>query len=104
MARSSVSEHETHGQGEISTRLFASAEGHGSSKKHVCRTKDPPLFVPNAGDVPVPFPWVRSGHTFFPVGSLKQIVLGRRGKEEGGCRKAFWLKPEQNGVTKISFD
>ena len=35
---------------------------------------------------------------------MKQIVTGRRGKEEAGCRKAFQSKLEQNGVTKISFD
>ena len=32
------------------------------------------------------------------------MVTGRRGKEEGGRRKAFQLKLEQNGVTEISFD
>ena len=32
------------------------------------RPKDPPLFIPNTGDVPAPFPLVRSGRTFFPVG------------------------------------
>ena len=65
---SSVSENETHEHGEISTRLFTSAEGRRYPKKCTLQTKDPPLFIPNAGDVPVPFPWVRSGHTFFPVG------------------------------------
>ena len=34
------------------------------------------------------------------LANLKQIVTGRRGKEEGGCRKAF----QQNGVTKTSSD
>ena len=76
-------ESETCGQGEISTRLCTSAEGLGYSKKHVLRTQDPPLFIPNAGDIPVPFPRVRSGRTCFPVGSLKQIVAGKGGKEEG---------------------
>ena len=79
---------ETCGQGEISTRLFTSAEGHGYSKKHALRTKDSPLFIPNTGDLPVPFPLVRSGRTLFPVG-LKQIVAGKRGKEERGRRGCF---------------
>ena len=61
----SVSKNETH-EHEIATRLFPSAEGY--SKKQVRRTKDPPLCIPNTGDVAVPFPLVRSGHTFFPVG------------------------------------
>ena len=34
------------------------------------------------------------------LANLKQIVTGRRGKEEGRSQP----KPEQNGVTKISFD
>ena len=34
---------------------------------------------------------------------MKPIVTGRRGKG-GRCRKAFQLKPEHNGVPKISFD
>lgn len=50
----SVLKNETHEQGETATRLFTCAEGRGSSKKHVRPTKDPPLLVPNAGDVPSP--------------------------------------------------
>lgn len=61
-------ESETRGQGEIVTRLLTSAEGRGHAKKCARRTKEPPLFLPNAGDVPVPFAWVRSGRTLFPVG------------------------------------
>ena len=53
---SSVSKNETHEHGEISTRLFTSTEGHRYSKKRMHPTKDPPLFIPNAGDVPLPFP------------------------------------------------
>ena len=66
--RSSVSESETHGQGEISTRLFTSVQGCRHSKKCVSQTKDPPLFIPNAGDVAVPFSLVKSGCTLFLVG------------------------------------
>ena len=50
------------------------------------------------------FPLVRSGHTFFPVGQLKQIVAEKIGKEGGGCREAFQLKLDQNGLNEISFD
>ena len=66
---SSVWESETHAHGEISTRLFPSAEGRGGSKS-ARPTKDPP-FIPNAGGGPAPLPWVRSGRTFFPVGSFE---------------------------------
>ena len=58
-------DNEAREHGEISTRLFASAEGRGFSN---CKEKRPSLFIPNAGDGPVPFPLVRSGRTFFPVG------------------------------------
>ena len=98
-----VSKNETHAHGETLTRFLTSAEGHRHSKKCTRQTKDPPLFLPNAGDAPVPFPWVRSGRTFFPVGSLKQIVAGKRGKQEGG-RRGISAETEQNGVAKISFD
>ena len=64
----SVLKNETHEQGETATRLFTCAEGRGYSKKRARRTKNPPLFIPNAGDVPVPFPLVRSGCTFFSIG------------------------------------
>ena len=82
LLRSSVSESETHEHGEISTRLFTSAEGRRCSKS-AANQKRPSLFLPNAADGLVPFPRVRSGRTFFPVGELKQIVTGKRGKEEG---------------------
>jgi len=41
-------------------------KGAGTQKVHA-KKKRPSLFIPNAGDVPVPFPVVRSGHTFFSV-------------------------------------
>ena len=65
---SSVLKNGTHEHGEISTKLFTSAEGRGYSNKPALQTKDPPLLIPNAGDLPVPFPLARSGCTFFPVG------------------------------------
>ena len=51
---------ETHDHGKISTSLFTSAEGHAKKTR-------PSLSIPNAGDIPVPFPLVRSGCTFFSV-------------------------------------
>ena len=51
-----------------------------------------------------PSHWSGQGTHSSQLANLKQIVTGRRGKEEGGRRKVFQLKPEQNGVTKISFD
>ena len=57
-------------------------KGAGAQKART-KKKRPSLFIPNAGDVPVPFPLVRSGaHSW--LANLKQIVTGRRGKEEGG--------------------
>ena len=38
------------------------------AQKAPAKKKRPSLFIPNAGDVPVPFPLVRSGSTFFLVG------------------------------------
>ena len=42
-------------------------KGIGTQKAHA-KKKRPSLFIPNVGDVPVPFPLVRSGHTFFSIG------------------------------------
>ena len=38
----------------------------GTQKVHT-KKKRPSIFIPIAGDVPVPFPLVRGGHTFFLV-------------------------------------
>ena len=38
------------------------------------------------------------------LANLKQIFTGKLGKEEGGCRKAFQLKLQQKGITKVYFD
>ena len=46
--------------------------------------------------------WSGQGAHSSWLANLKQIVTGRRW--EGGRRKAFQLKLEQNGVTKIFFD
>ena len=97
-----VSVRETHGQGEISTRLFTSAEGLGHSKKCAYRTKDPPLFIPSRWfTCPLPIGQVRV-HSLPWWLVWNKLLLGEEGKGRGGgCRKA---KTEQNGVTKISFD
>ena len=81
-----MSESETHEHGEISTRLFTSAEGCkcSESMQEEDRTS---LFIPNAGGISVPFPLVRSGRTFFAhsswLANLKQIVSGKRGRQGG---------------------
>ena len=64
--RSSVSESEIHEHGEVLTRLFTSAEV--DTQKSCSKKKRPSLFIPNTGNVPVTFPLVRSGCTFFLVG------------------------------------
>ena len=48
-------------QGSLLKQKGAGAQKARSKKKR------PSLFIPNAGDVPVPFPLVRSGCTFFLV-------------------------------------
>lgn len=93
-----MSENETPEHRDISTRLFTSAEGRGYSKSTRQEEKTS-LFIPNSGDVPVHFPWVTSGLPLFSVGGGRGWEMGR-----WGHRKVFHPKPEQNGVTKISFD
>ena len=88
------------GSRQASLLLWKSA---GAQKAHA-KKKRPSLFIPNAGDVPVAFPRVRSGCTFFLVGSLETDCYWEKRERRGGHRKVFQLKPEQNGVTKISFD
>lgn len=74
-------------------------------KKRVQRSKDPPYL--SLTQVMGLSPSHRSGQGAHSsrLANLKQIVTRRRGKGVGGCRrKAFQQKPEQNGVTKNSFD
>lgn len=71
--------------------------------KSVCRTKDPPLLLPNAGDVPVPYPLARSAH-ILPDGLIATNCCWEKRQRGRGSQGAFPLKPEENGVTKISFD
>ena len=51
-----------------------------------------------------PSHWSGQGTHSSRLANLKQIVTGRRRKDEEGHRKVFQPKPEQNGLTKISFD
>ena len=73
-------------------------------KKHGQRRKDPPYL--SLTQVVYLSPSHGSGQGAYSsrLANLKQTAPGRRGKEEGGLRKAFQLKLEQNGVTKVSFD
>ena len=48
-----------------------------------------------------PSHWSGQGAHSSRLANLKQIVTGRRGKEERGSQEG---EQEQNGVTKISFD
>ena len=69
-------------------------------KKHPQRRKDPPYLSLTQVMYLSPSHWSGQGTHSSQLANLKQIVTGRRGKEEGRSQP----KPEQNGVTKISFD
>ena len=73
-------------------------------KKREREEKKPPVLRPNAGDVPVPFPRVRSGRTFPPLAHLKQMVTGRRGKEEGVAGGRFSRNQNRGKTESPSFD
>ena len=90
-----MSENETHEHGEISTRLFTSAEGQ-VLKKCMQRRKDPPYLSLRQAMYLSPSHW--SGWL------IRNKATGRRGKEGGVRRKAFQPKLEQNGLTQMSFD
>ena len=88
-------------------------KGAGTQKgysKSRAKKKRPSLFIPNAGDVPVPFPLVRSECTFFWVGQFETNCYWEKRERGGGWQEGgsagrwFSQKPEQNGVTKMSFD
>ena len=100
-----MSKNETHEHGKISTSLFTSAGGCRCSKKCICSEQRTPPHLSLMQEMYLsPCHWSGQGTHSSWLASLKQIVTGRRGKEEGGLKKAFQPKPEQNGVTKISFD
>ena len=65
-----MSESETHEHGEISTRLFTSAEGHYLSLTQVVYLS--------------PSHWSGQGAYSSGLANLQQIVTGRRGKEGSG--------------------
>ena len=88
------------GSRQASLLLWKSA---GAQKAHA-KKKRPSLFIPNAGDVPVPFPRVRSGRTFPPLAHLKQMVTGRRGKEEGVAGGRFSRNQNRGKTESPSFD
>lgn len=98
---SSVSESETHELGAISTRLFTSAEGRGSSES-TQRRQDPPSL--SLRQVVYLSPSHESGQGAHSSGLAhwKHVVPGRRGDEGDGegCPR----KQEQNGVARTSFD
>ena len=84
---------------------FLVQKGAGAQKVQA-RKRRASLFIPKAGEVPVPFPLVRSGAHSSRLANLKQAVAGRKGKRWAagqGRRRAFQPKAEKNGVTRISF-
>ena len=99
---SSVSKNKTREHGEISTRLFTSAEGRRCPKSEQ-RRKDPPCVSPAQVMSLSPSQGSGQGPHSSQLANLKQIVTERRGGGEVR-RKVFQPKLEQNGVTKISFD
>ena len=76
--RSSVSGSKTHERGEISTRLYF-AEGRKCSKNAHKEGRPPYVAVPQS-----PSHWSGQDARSSRLANLKQIVTGRRGKEEGG--------------------
>ena len=86
-----MSENETHDHGEISTRLFASAEGRRHSKR-VQRRKDPPYVSLTQVMYLPPSHWSDQGTHSSQLANLKQIVTGRRRKEEGGLQEGVSAK------------
>ena len=72
-------------------------------KKHTQRRNDPSYLSLTWVMYVSPSHWSGRGTRSSRLANLKQIVTGRRGKGGWCRRKAVQLKPEQNGVTKISF-
>lgn len=60
--------------------------GSTSAEGRERKREDPSLFIPEAGGVPVPFPGVKFGRTFFSVGSCEtNCYWEKRGAGGGGC-------------------
>ena len=66
-------------------------------RAHVKKER-PSLCIPNAGDGPVPFPWVRSGRTFFSGGSFETDCYWEKRERgqgvTGRCLSQSWSKME----------
>lgn len=66
-------------------------------RAHVKKER-PSLCIPNAGDGPVPFPWVRSGRTFFSGGSFETDCYWKKRERgqgvTGRCLSQSWSKME----------
>ena len=73
-------------------------------KKPEQRRKDPLYLSPTQVMYLPPSHWSGQGAHACRWADLKQTVAGRRKKEEEVSGRRFGWKPEQNGVTKISFD
>ena len=91
MFRLSVLENKTHEHREISTRLFTFAEGRGYSKSTCKEEKTLPIY-PKQVMYLSPSHWLGQGAHSSRLANLKQIVPGRRGKEEGGSREGISAK------------
>ena len=57
--------HMNTGRSQQGSLLLQTDEG---TQKACTKKKRHSLFIPNSGGIPVPFPLVRSGRTFFSVG------------------------------------
>ena len=89
-----MSESETRGQGEISTRLLTSAEGRGYSKKCVRRTKNPPYLSLTQVMYLSPSHGSGQGAHSSRLANWNKLLLGKEVKRKG-VAGAFQLKPEQ---------
>ena len=83
---SSVLKNETHEHGEISTRLFTSVEGCGTPKSTHTEQRTLPYLSLIKVIYLSPSHWSGQGAHSSWLANLKQIVTGKRGKEEGGHR------------------
>ena len=98
----SVGKWDTWTRGELNKSLYFCRRARILQKAQA-KKKIPSLFIPNAGEGPVPFPWVRSGAHSSQLANWNNCCWEKR-ERRGGHRRAFQPKPEQIRVTKISFD
>ena len=90
---SSVSENEAHDHGEILTRVFTSAEGAGAQKAAPRRKDSPSLSLMQVMDLSPSHGSGQGAHSS-RWANLKQIVTGRRGKEEGAVTERHFSQME----------